>query len=37
MAVVNSSCMLCVWDCGIKAHVEDGKLVKMEGMPEHPR
>ena len=36
MAVVNSSCMLCVWDCGIKAHVEDGKLVKTEGMPEHP-
>lgn len=36
MAVVNSSCMLCVWDCGIKAHVEDGKLVKTEGLPEHP-
>jgi anaerobic selenocysteine-containing dehydrogenase len=28
--------MLCVWDCGIKAHVEDGRLVKTEGMPEHP-
>ena len=36
MAVVNSSCMLCVWDCGIKAHVEDGKLIKTEGLPEHP-
>lgn len=36
MSVVNSSCMLCVWDCGINAHVEDGKLVKTEGMPEHP-
>ncbi len=36
MTVVNSSCMLCVWDCGIKAHVEDGRLVKTEGMPEHP-
>jgi anaerobic selenocysteine-containing dehydrogenase len=28
--------MLCVWDCGIKAHVEDGKLVKTEGLAEHP-
>ena len=36
MTVKNSSCMLCVWDCGIKATVEDGKLVKTEGMPEHP-
>ena len=36
MATLNSSCMLCVWDCGLKATVEDGKLVKMEGMPEHP-
>jgi anaerobic selenocysteine-containing dehydrogenase len=36
MTVKNTSCMLCVWDCGIKATVEDGKLVKTEGMPEHP-
>ena len=28
--------MLCVWDCGIKAHLEDGRLVKVEGLPEHP-
>lgn len=28
--------MLCVWDCGIKAHVEDGKFVKAEGLTEHP-
>ncbi|MCL6638262.1 MAG: molybdopterin-dependent oxidoreductase [Firmicutes bacterium] len=31
-----SDCMLCVWDCGIKAHVENGRLVKVEGLPEHP-
>ncbi len=31
-----SDCMLCVWDCGIKAHLEDGRLVKVEGLPEHP-
>lgn len=33
---VISDCMLCVWDCGIKAHLEDGRLVKVEGLPEHP-
>lgn len=31
-----SDCMLCVWDCGIKARVEDGRLVEVEGLPEHP-
>ncbi len=31
-----SDCMLCVWDCGIKAHLENGRLVKVEGNPEHP-
>ncbi|MDA8211027.1 MAG: molybdopterin-dependent oxidoreductase [Clostridia bacterium] len=34
--IVNSDCMLCVWDCGIKCHLEDGRLVKVEGLPEHP-
>jgi anaerobic selenocysteine-containing dehydrogenase len=33
---VISDCMLCVWDCGIKAHLENGRLVKVEGLPEHP-
>jgi len=31
-----SDCMLCVWDCGIKAHLDNGRLVKVEGLPEHP-
>jgi len=34
--IVNSDCMLCVWDCGIKCHLEDGRLVKVEGLAEHP-
>jgi len=28
--------MMCVWNCGIKAHVENGRLLKVEGLPEHP-
>jgi anaerobic selenocysteine-containing dehydrogenase len=34
--LVKSDCILCVSGCGINAYVEDGKLVKVEGMPEHP-
>lgn len=33
---VNTVCISCVWSCGLVAYVEDGKLVKVEGMPEHP-
>lgn len=33
---INTVCIGCVWSCGIVAHVQDGKLVKVEGMPEHP-
>ena len=29
-------CMLCFQVCGIDAYVEDGKLVRVEGMQEHP-
>jgi anaerobic selenocysteine-containing dehydrogenase len=28
--------MLCFQGCGINVHVKDGKLLKVEGMPEHP-
>jgi anaerobic selenocysteine-containing dehydrogenase len=31
-----SDCMMCVWSCGIKAHVENGRLLKVEGLLEHP-
>ena len=36
LQTVISDCMLCVWDCGIKAHLESGRLVAVEGLPEHP-
>ena len=34
--VIKSDCIMCINSCGIKATVEDGKLVKVEGMKEHP-
>ena len=34
--IIKTDCILCVWGCGINAHVKDGKLVKVEGMKEHP-
>ncbi|MFC2003809.1 molybdopterin-dependent oxidoreductase [Chloroflexota bacterium] len=33
--VIKSGCPMCYMQCGINAYVEDGKLVKVEGMPEH--
>jgi len=34
--LIKSDCILCVSGCGINAYVKDGRLVKVEGMPEHP-
>ncbi len=34
--MIKSDCILCINSCGIDAYVEDGKLVKVEGMKEHP-
>jgi anaerobic selenocysteine-containing dehydrogenase len=34
--IIKSDCILCINSCGINAYVEDGKLVKVEGMKEHP-
>ncbi len=34
--IVKSVCMLCFMVCGIDAHIKDGKLVKVEGMKDHP-
>ncbi|MFC1871750.1 molybdopterin-dependent oxidoreductase [Chloroflexota bacterium] len=34
--VIKTDCILCVWGCGINAYVEDGRLVRVEGMKEHP-
>jgi len=34
--VFKTVCMLCFQVCGINAYVQDGNLVKVEGMEEHP-
>ena len=34
--IVKTVCMLCFQVCGIKAHLKKGKLIRVEGMPEHP-
>jgi len=36
LEIIKTDCILCVWGCGINAYVEDGRLVKVEGMTEHP-
>lgn len=33
---VPSMCEMCVWRCGLVAKVKDGRVVKLEGNPEHP-
>jgi anaerobic selenocysteine-containing dehydrogenase len=35
--IIKTNCILCVWGYGINAYVEDGRLVRVEGMTEHPR
>jgi len=34
--VIKTCCAMCSWTCGIKAHVKEGKIVKVEGDPDHP-
>jgi thiosulfate reductase / polysulfide reductase chain A len=29
-------CEMCVWRCGVRARVKDGKVVKLEGNPDNP-
>jgi len=33
---IASNCEMCFWRCGILAEVEDGKVLKIEGNPDHP-
>jgi len=33
---VSSMCEMCVWRCGLIAKVRNGRVVKLDGNPEHP-
>lgn len=34
--MVKTTCQLCHLACGMNVYLEDGRIVKVEGMPEHP-
>jgi thiosulfate reductase/polysulfide reductase chain A len=33
---IYSLCEMCVWRCGLRAKVQDGRVYKLEGNPDHP-
>ena len=34
--VVKTACEMCWHGCGLDVHVEDGRIVRVEGTPDHP-
>jgi thiosulfate reductase/polysulfide reductase chain A len=33
---IPTMCEMCVWRCGVRARVKDGRVVKLEGNPDNP-
>ena len=33
---IPSMCEMCVWRCGLIAKIQGGRVVKLDGNPEHP-
>ena len=33
---IASLCEMCVWRCGLLAKIKDGRVVKLDGNPDHP-
>lgn len=34
--IITTSCRACIANCGVKAHIKNGRVVKLEGNPEDP-